>query len=755
MSKTKIENPQKLKDQLKAEKGLDAKALKKAKLDKTYKSKKDQLKKTTKTLASNLRQNTQVEMFAQGIENVKQLRDRISTAPIQMIVKLEDRYPGITLAAFTTHLKGAFKLNLKEWSSDAIYKQFPLNTKFKVSFLGNPAGENDFGGADMAKPSWRGMTKFEGGSPNLKRESIRRIGLKGQNKGNNGFHDNSGYMEIHTSDVIMFHDNNPAITTQFREKVGDKYKEIDAESYEKYANSKYAQDDQKFLDRHRSSAMFISKRSGMSRQKILEIREKIGNLQGLSAHQRIIKVVKFLIKPENHIYARHCGDWAKRVRTIAGIKTQTTLHHDISYAFKGGNFKKGGWKDETDPSRYDAKLSGKFASTKLLNKLKPGDEGYVNNRNKHDKAGNHRFVFIRWINRDKKIAEVASWYRNKPGGQKLSTYDFNKMPVTAILRPNGVTEYLPKPASEPKRYKRVEYDGSASERELIERGSSPFRVRRGYRMTPQEARWYRAVRRDAYRMAKFNINRRLDIQQSKFGMRDAYRQTAEMVRLNPKHYKKHTSVNDAIQFCESGYNTWCVNKRKSGNTYVMTGPAAGEYQILSLKRIWRSTIQKYTGNTKRARYYRRQLARSGFDVDKLMKVDFSAPRPELATPAQRCAFVNLTLYAYTRRMKGLESLENIYERADATSGRMRRSWLQSIYFLHRNGPPGTVAIVKNLRKGIPLPTSYAQAVYYHQNYLPKNSWQYKRGLKDFWLVTQVSMKFRRRYEKNMRELAMG
>lgn len=444
------------KDPNKLKKGLkkaptQTKAMAKADLDKKLDKAKDKLKGQTKDLMGALKQNMTVEMLVKNIDSVKKLREKIKAAPIQMIEKLEDKYPGITLAAFTTHLKGAEKLDFKTWSSDKIYSKFKPNTPYTINFLGNQDAEYKWGWADMASIEWRGMTKYEGGDKNKKRVSKRRIGLKGQNKPKRGCYDMRGYMAIHTKDQVMFHDVQSSFKTQFREKTGKKYKEINAKSYEKYAKSKYAKEDQKFFEKNEKAWTFISKKPTITPQLIREIRAKIGSLQGLTIPQRIEKVARYLTIPENNIGAKHCGDWVDRVYAIAGVKRKQSLYHSLNYAFVDGDRKKG-WLPKKNPDgswnqkRYDVRTHGPraYASNAKLDQLQAGDWVWINNRNKYDYAGNHSGVFLGWEgNKSNRRARIACWFKNRKGGQTIKIYNFKNMPLVHISRAVQVDDSLP------------------------------------------------------------------------------------------------------------------------------------------------------------------------------------------------------------------------------------------------------------------------------------------------------------------------
>ncbi len=726
---------------------------KKAKLDKKYQDAKDKLKDKAKDLVGALRQNMNVEMFSEGIDSVKKLRERIKSAPISLIEKLEDKYPGLTLAAFTTNMNDADKLDIKNWSSDAIYSKFKEKTKYKMNFLGNSEAEDKWGLADMLSITMRKVTKYEGGRENLKRMSARRIGLKGQNKAKRGFYDNQGYMAIHTGDVFEFENSNPEFKEQFREKEGNKYKEINEKSYEKYDKSKYSKEDSNYLDKQNKNWSFVTKRPSVSREQIIAIREKIGSLEGLSAQERIKKVVEYLTKPENNIGARHCGDWVDRVYAIAGVKRKQTIYQNLDYAFVNGDKSKG-WKPETDPSRYDCRIEGKHASDKMLDNLEVGDWVWINNRNKYDYAGNHSGIFLGWVDKPARKARIASWFSNTGGGQKIRVYNFKNMPVTAIHKPTQVDDSLPDTEPKPKPKSKPPESAAnlpdASKRDMVARGSTPFAIRMGYRLTKEENDWYTSARREAYAIGKMDIKQRMDIMQQKYKLMDALKYSAQMVGLKKKDWNYFIALNDAVLRVESNYNPYDFNSRKKGGTReVALSTAAGEYQILNS--VWRD-FKKYSENSKRGKILRSQLKKYGIDPEMLMKLDFSAPRPEFATPFERCAAHNLFMFRYSRILSKLESVDNIFDKLRTTDGRMRRSWMRAVYLYWRNGPGGAAAFIRNLRDGIPLPETESEMRDYFDNHLHPTDWQKRRGYSDFKSVMRTTQKFGDRFQQNLDQL---
>jgi hypothetical protein len=730
----------------------ETKDVQKAALEKKYQNAKDKLKGPTKDLIGSLKQNMTIEMLVKDIDSVKKLRESMKSAPIGTIEKLEDKYPGITLVAFTKNLKDAEKLDFKNWSSDKIYSKFKEKTKYEVDFLGNSEAENQWGMSDMLGITMRKVTKYEGGNVNIKRISQRRVGLKGQNKDKRGYYDNHGYMAIHTGDVFEFENSNPEFKDMFREKEGNRYKEIDEKSYEKYDKSKYAKEDSDYLEKQQKNWNFITKRASISNEQILAIREKIGNLKGLSAKERLQKVAAYLTKPENNIGARHCGDWVDRVYAIAGIKRKQTLYQNLNYAFIDGDSKKG-WKPETDPSRYDCRIEGKYASEKMLDKLEVGDWVWINNRNKYDYAGNHSGIFLGWVGKNSRRAKIACWFRNKPGGQKITTYNFRNMPVTAIHKPTHVDDTLSEPNPEKKGTSPKESAGQlpdASKRDMVARGSTPFAIEVGYRLSKEESDWYDSVNREAYRLGRMNINQRLAILQERYKLMDALKYSAEMVGVRKKDMNYFIALNDAVLRVESNYNPYNFNNRKKRGTREITlSTAAGEYQILNS--VWNG-FKKYSENSKRGRYLRAQMKKYGINAEMLMKIDFSAPRPEFATPYQRCVLHNTFMFRYSRILSTLESVDNIFDKLRTTDGRTRRSWMRVVYLYWRNGPGGAAAFIRNLRAGIPLPESEDEMRDYFDNHLRPTDWQKRRGYRDFKSVMKTTKIFADRFQQNLDQL---
>ena len=106
--------------------------------------------------------------------------------------------------------------------------------------------------------------------------------------------------------------------------------------------------------------------------------------------------------------AKHCWDWVEKIYNISGF--------DRKIIFQ---------------AIYSGKIAGTHgAGPHLLQQIQPGDWLFLNNQNKYDEHGNHSAIFLNWESPN--IAKIASYY---DGSSHIHTYNINKFPVTAIMKP--------------------------------------------------------------------------------------------------------------------------------------------------------------------------------------------------------------------------------------------------------------------------------------------------------------------------------
>lgn len=292
-----------------------------------------------------------------------------------------------------------------------------------------------------------------------------------------------------------------------------------------------------------------------------------------------------------------------------------------------------------------------------------------------------------------------------------------------------------------------------NKQELISRGSMPFEVRVGYKLTPEEYRWYRGTQREGQRLSRLSMNQRWDILEERYNLRHAVNYAAEMLGISQANFKMFFAFNDAILRTESNYNPFCINTVRDGNTLrCARSTAAGEYQIVHGTWGKGRTRRAFFGNSSNADRNRRGLSRIGIDPELVANINLDSPRAEFATPHQRAIFFNFYFVRYSRALGGLESIDNIFDNIRNTRGKRRDSWIRLMYTYWRNGPGGAQALVRNLRNGIDLPKTRDEAQDYFDKHLNSNDWQKKRGFLDFWNLMKATNVFKRRFNKNMSEI---
>lgn len=140
----------------------------------------------------------------------------------------------------------------------------------------------------------------------------------------------------------------------------------------------------------------------------------INKIKSLPPVDRIIYGIRLAME-KYRTGARHCGDWVERVYKAVGC-TPKTIYKNL---------------------RYEGRDCGDIhAKERDLAKIQPGYHLYYNNKNQASKRGNHSAIFIEWVDYDKKIARVASYYA-KSNRLSIHSANFKKNPVTYIGEPQS------------------------------------------------------------------------------------------------------------------------------------------------------------------------------------------------------------------------------------------------------------------------------------------------------------------------------
>jgi len=151
-------------------------------------------------------------------------------------------------------------------------------------------------------------------------------------------------------------------------------------------------------------------------------------IKAMTAGERILYAIK-LAREHYKTGGKHCGDWAERIYKSVGCVAESTI-----YVAKKRN------KEGKMEWLYKGKDCGKHhASESDLAKIEPGAHLYYNvyhkTKKSPDKHGNHSAIFIRWIDENKKIAEVASYTSGQGNKSMIHNVNFKNQPVTRIANP--------------------------------------------------------------------------------------------------------------------------------------------------------------------------------------------------------------------------------------------------------------------------------------------------------------------------------
>jgi len=360
---------------------------------------------------------------------------------VSVLIKLEDEYPGILLYAFTDVIVDSTVIDFANWDS---YKKPVAGQKILVNFRGNEVANMKIGVADFMPPAVRCVTIESEG---VARTSKRRIGLKGRNIDGNGFYDEAGYMPVFSGDTIIVGglvDAEKNIDLDYEKpfltKKADGSEVLDEESYAKYAatlnqENGEARKDKEFIDQAVKINPNLARRKGLTEEELDAI-ESRNISSGLSAN-----IVKFAIAVSRDPYglglrdASCCWDWVNKIYKMAGVTGGKYLTKDAfpryTTKYPGKDCKAGGGPGKS------------YATEAQYDMISPGDWIFYNNRNNADTHGNHSVLFIEWIDRDKKLARVASGSAGIPWHVHKRPVDFNDMPMTYLGKPYASVANLP------------------------------------------------------------------------------------------------------------------------------------------------------------------------------------------------------------------------------------------------------------------------------------------------------------------------
>jgi len=366
---------------------------------------KAKIEKQVKDLLRSEKDKTKIAEILSGVGGGIDQMD-LAKLSTDTLIKLEDKFPGILLYAFTDIIGKTEKVDFTKWE---FYNKPVAGQKLRVDFRGNDAANKEIGAADMLPPSVRRITVYEDGDFRRPRTSEKRVGLKGRNQQNVGFYDQHGYMPVFSGDVIIVGGN-------VDKKAGiDPKKYIDLDFEKKYSKSpKQAEEESKYLqDLFKKSIDRKGKQMTPEELAALEAR-----VEGSSMGDKIAKTAVEVAKDPSNMGLRgkHCWDWVNKIYRRAGITAKSpvvTIYQNLNYPGKD--------------------CGSCHASEEMYARVCPGDWLYYNNRNTADRHGNHSAIFIEWVDKGKKIARMASGSYGKKW--RIHTADLADKPITRIAKP--------------------------------------------------------------------------------------------------------------------------------------------------------------------------------------------------------------------------------------------------------------------------------------------------------------------------------
>lgn len=355
------------------------------------------------------RQLASLPGLAEVVGNVETVKD-LRQLNVETLIKLENKYEGILLYAFTDIVGETEKIDFAKWET---YTKPRPGMRLQVDFRGNIEAETKLGAADILPPSIRHIKVYEDGAPNRTRESEARVGLKGCNVGGRGFFDKNGYIPVFSGDVIEIKEVNEKFDEPFRTKTSDGRTVLDEAAYKRYEQS-YEQSEEgkrarEFVERTFRENPAAQRGKIMSESEIQALMEKFGS----SAGERVAKMAVELIRGKRIRNSKCCWDWVDKIYKAAGAKLRR-IYQDLGYEGKD--------------------CGDRHAGPALMNALRPGDWLYINNQNRWDRKGCHSVIFLEWIDKNANMARCASSPRAGSSG-RIHLVDFNKSPVTHISKP--------------------------------------------------------------------------------------------------------------------------------------------------------------------------------------------------------------------------------------------------------------------------------------------------------------------------------
>lgn len=341
--------------------------------------------------------------FSSVLGNIEKVDD-LNNLTVEQLMALEKKYEGILLYAFTDFADSNKKI---DWNDFKTFYDVPKpGQMIQIDFRGHAGAERAIGAADFLPPSVRRITVYESGDKNRARTSLRRIGLKGENKYGRGFFDNDGYIPVYSGDVIVVGGDaksGEGIDTDFEKK------------YQDYEKSEAAKEDEKFIRQLQERNPDVP----MSELEAADVDKIMRNFNTTKNGARVVETVLREVGNRS-VTGKCCWDWVRKIYRLAGMNLRR-VYQNLNYS---GKDCRQYFKDNDSAREY---------RDQFVRRIEPGDWLYINNRNKFDTKGCHSVIFLRWIEPNK-VAQVASAGKSGQPG-RTHTVNIDDKQITHISKP--------------------------------------------------------------------------------------------------------------------------------------------------------------------------------------------------------------------------------------------------------------------------------------------------------------------------------
>jgi hypothetical protein len=172
------------------------------------------------------------------------------------------------------------------------------------------------------------------------------------------------------------------------------------------------------------------KAAEMQKQKfsLSEARNMLNSLENSTLAQAIVNRVKTVTSAVKKYIPKHCADWTRYIYRTSGAQAKLVWPSRDELKLANGRSK-----------QIAALKKGNYpeGENEALELVQPGDWVYYYNKNPFGKGtdweGQHSSIFLGWIDKNRRIAKMASGSAGTPGREQK--INLAKNPITRIHKP--------------------------------------------------------------------------------------------------------------------------------------------------------------------------------------------------------------------------------------------------------------------------------------------------------------------------------